>query len=280
MATPVGTVRELWRYPVKSMQGEELGSCQVTRLGVSGDRAYGVRDLGSGKVASAKQPRPWSRLLGCEAMLGSHGDPDDGVTVRLPDGATVRHGDDDTDRRLSALVGRDVRLEPATVDEVTYESWWPELDGLALSDVTADLPMAMSTEKGTYVDVAAVHILTTTALAHLQSLVPDSTIAPRRFRPNLVVETPDTEGWVENGWAGRTLHLGEEVRIALSDPAPRCVMTTLSQPGLPADRDILSATATHNRRDFAGLGDFACLGIYGEVETAGEVAVGQPVAID
>ena len=280
MTTPVGSVGELWRYPVKSMQGEELTACEVTRLGVVGDRAFGVRDIESGKVASAKQPRPWSRLLGCAATLVSDGEESTGVVVRLPDGATVSGLSDAANRRLSALVGRDVRVERATTDEVTYESWWPEMEGFALSDVTIDLPTALSTENGSYVDVAALHIVTTATLTHLQSLIPDSAISPRRFRPNLVIETPHAEGWAENGWTERTLHIGDDVRIALSQPAPRCVMTTLEQPGLPVDRDILAATASHNRRDLDGLGDFACLGIYGEVDATGEIAVGQPVAIE
>src|SRR5437867_3817494 len=58
-----GSVVALWRYPVKSMMGEELNSSEVTQRGLLGDRAYALVDAETGKVASAKNPRPWPRLL-------------------------------------------------------------------------------------------------------------------------------------------------------------------------------------------------------------------------
>jgi len=59
----VGTVVSLWRYPVKSMMGEELNACEVTERGLCGDRAYGLVDQETGKLASAKHPRKWGRLF-------------------------------------------------------------------------------------------------------------------------------------------------------------------------------------------------------------------------
>ncbi|HEY6885732.1 MAG TPA: MOSC N-terminal beta barrel domain-containing protein, partial [Nitrososphaeraceae archaeon] len=61
--TATGTVVSLWRYPVKSMMGEELNSSHVTERGLVGDRTYAVVDKQTGKVASAKNPRKWGKLF-------------------------------------------------------------------------------------------------------------------------------------------------------------------------------------------------------------------------
>src|SRR3954464_6532280 len=58
-----GSVVSIWRYPVKSMMGEELDASQVTERGLLGDRAYALIDRADGKVASAKNPRKWPQLF-------------------------------------------------------------------------------------------------------------------------------------------------------------------------------------------------------------------------
>lgn len=64
MSAVVGSAVPLWRYPVKSMMGEELNASVVTERGLLGDRAYALVDAETGKVASAKKPRWWGRLFG------------------------------------------------------------------------------------------------------------------------------------------------------------------------------------------------------------------------
>jgi MOSC domain-containing protein len=61
----VGTIRALWRYPVKSMLGEQLDAVDVSESGVVGDRAYALQDRETGKVASAKHPKLLPNLLAC-----------------------------------------------------------------------------------------------------------------------------------------------------------------------------------------------------------------------
>ncbi len=68
-ATATGTVVSLWRYPVKSMLGEELNSSYVTERGLVGDRSYAVLDQETGKVASAKNPRKWGKLFDFRAAF-------------------------------------------------------------------------------------------------------------------------------------------------------------------------------------------------------------------
>jgi len=69
--TPIvlGTLRSLWRYPVKSMMGEELTASEVTDRGLVGDRAYAVVDKLSGKIASAKNPPKWGKLFDFHAAF-------------------------------------------------------------------------------------------------------------------------------------------------------------------------------------------------------------------
>src|SRR5205807_10311708 len=93
----------------------------------------------------------------------------------------------------------------------------------------------------------------------------------RRFRPNVVVETATGEkGFVENAWIGRTLALGDAVRLSITGPCPRCVMTTLPQADLPRDPGILRAAAQHNH---------ANVGVYADVIEGGAIRRGDPVTL-
>jgi hypothetical protein len=68
-AMTVGSVVSVWRYPVKSMQGEEINGADITDRGILGDRAYALMDRTTGHIASAKHPRKWSKLLECRGAF-------------------------------------------------------------------------------------------------------------------------------------------------------------------------------------------------------------------
>jgi hypothetical protein len=105
----IGSVAALWRYPVKSMQGEELGDAPVTARGILGDRAYAVRDRATGHIASAKHPRKWGALFACQAAFVEPprlGAPLPPVWITLPDGAVVHSAQPDVDRALARAIGR------------------------------------------------------------------------------------------------------------------------------------------------------------------------------
>lgn len=275
MTTHLGTVSELWRYPVKSMLGEKVGTVHVTKLGIDGDRRFALRDLSNNKIISAKQPSLGTKLLQLQAHATVSG-----IEVTI-DGTT--YALDQTDALndvLSTFLGRTVALVAATTNDETYESYWPEIEGLALSDVTTDFPIGMFTEKGTFADLGALHLITSASIEALQSLIPGTAIDTRRFRPSILVDTPTgkAQPFVENDWVGKALTIGE-VTIAVSLAAPRCVMTTLSQPGVPQAKELLRALATNNRIFFDGFGNFACLGVYAEVTSGGTVHVGDDVTL-
>ena len=116
MATPTkpGAVGSLWRYPVKSMRGEELKAVQVRERGLCGDRAYALVDRSDGKVATAKNPRKWSNLFDFRASFidptfsGTQVAP---ICITLPDGTLVTSEQTDCSDILSRALGREVTLE-------------------------------------------------------------------------------------------------------------------------------------------------------------------------
>ena len=131
------TVQELWRFPVKSMQGERTDTAEVTSTGLAGDRAYAVVDSETGKVGSAKHPRLWGGLLQCAARYEAPPSADaplPAVTIRLPDGGATGTLDPEVDRRLSELLGHPVRLTSVAPDGNAYQAVWPDIDGVIPDD--------------------------------------------------------------------------------------------------------------------------------------------------
>lgn len=274
----IGHVAVISRYPVKSMGGEDLLATNLGPLGIANDRLWALRDIDTGKILSAKLPSVGRKLLTWSASLDDNNKPTitiDGVKFSSDTAAAVAV----FEAQAGEALGRRVRLVTAgTADEV-YESFWPEIDGLAMSAVSIDLPIAMSTTKGTFVDLAALHMVTTASVAYLATLAPQSTININRFRPSIVIDAGQaSDGFVENDWVERRAKLGAAT-LQFGSLSPRCVMTTLAQTGLDDDPRVLQTIASHNRHDFAGFGNFACLGIYAEVIEPGPVAVGDALEL-
>ena len=237
-----GSIRSLWRYPVKSMLGEEIDRSAVTERGFTGDRAYALVDASDGKVVSAKNPRKWPRMYECRAELN---ETPRRVRIRLPDGGVIAADDPNAAAVLSRILGREVALETAAGAVPVLEELW--LEGSPDGRDVTDEQIALGSPAGSFFDYAVIHLVTTATLARLSELYPQGRFDPRRFRPNVLVSVADGQaGFVENGWIGRTLALGDSVRLRVTDPCPRCVMTTLAQEDLPADAGILRTAARHN----------------------------------
>jgi uncharacterized protein len=286
-ATPnnLGSVVSLWRYPVKSMMGEELNATDVTHRGLLGDRAYALVDSSNEKVASAKNPRKWAKLFDFRAALADPprtGEKIPPVHVALPDGTIVTSEQTDTNQILSNVLGREVTLEtrepgqPEVVETTLpnpwtpsqYEEYWPDMEDLAYRDTITHEAMP----EGTFFDLAVIHILTTATIDRLRELYPQGRFEVRRFRPNIVVEpSSGEEGFVEDDWVGKTLVIGDEVRIDITEPCPRCVMTTLPQGDLPKDPGILRTAAQNNQVN---------VGVYGAVLQGGTIRRGDQVRVE
>jgi len=269
--TEVGSVVSLWQYPVKSMMGEELNATEVTERGLLGDRAYALVDSSDGKVATAKNPRKWPRLFDFRATFiepAQAAAKIPPVRIALPDGTTVTSDQGDLNQILSKALNREVALRAARGGAVNAEEYWPDMDGLDHRDTVTDFTLP----EGTFFDCAMVHLLTTATLDRLRELYPQGRFEVRRFRPNIVVQlASDEKGFAENAWVGHTLAIGTAVRLNITGPCGRCVMTTLAQGDLSWDPGILRTAAQHNQVN---------VGVYAAVARGGSIRRGDPARIE
>ena len=238
----IGNLIEIWRYPVQSMRGEALTDTEIGADGVVGDRAYGIVDPESGTVVSSAQGRRKWRDIVTFAARYRGGPTANGaaapIDILLPDGTVLAGEQPDIDARLTALLGQPAHLADKAAENV----------------------------RSTY-DHAPLHLLTTASLRQFSRLRPESRFTPARFRPNLVIDTGETSGFLEQGWLERRFRIGE-TEIAVSEHCIRCVMTTLPQGDLPMDPAVLhTVTMRNNTR----------AGIYAAVARPGRVRIGDPV---
>jgi uncharacterized protein YcbX len=222
-------VTQLWRYPVKSMLGEELNEIHLGPEGISGDRVRAVVDRASGVSLSAKR---YGELLSCRATtMGGE------VVIRFSDGEEFGADSPSVAEKLSAILNRSVRVAAADGGVIRHE--FPTEIGTG-----EGAPFVHEPGLGAFFDRAPLHLLSSATLAELQRLKPDSQFAVSRFRPNIVVSVNAT-GFVEDDWVGSTLRVGSADLVVL-DRKPRCVMTTRPQGDLPKDPDVLRTVAQSN----------------------------------
>ena len=286
------TIDSLWRFPVKSLGGEKLEQVNVNKHGILGDRAFALFDKETGKVVSAKSVKHYPTLLNCQAVYLRAPQPGQAlppVQITLADGTSVTSNSPDTDQILSRFFGRDVTLSTAAPADYTIDMYHPDVDGMDPSAhrdtfVEQKLGSALFKSMGTesplaqdsFMDIFPISIITTATLQQLTKVQPDTDFDVRRFRMNIVVETTDT-GFIENSWVGHVLDLGNKVRLRITMPDSRCVMTTLAQAELPKDINVLRTLVQHNRQDVPGLGKMPCAGVYATVDSQGTLAINESV---
>ncbi|HSL57450.1 MAG TPA: MOSC N-terminal beta barrel domain-containing protein [Acidimicrobiales bacterium] len=234
---------ELWRYPVKSMQGERVDTAGVGPRGLLGDRRWAVVDLTTGLALTARRE---PRLLFATARLGD--DRGDTVAITLPDGSTA-----DGDADLSAWLGHPVALRRAAPDvHGTYEIATDPEDEDGSPWVTWDGPSGSFHDSGR----TQVSIASTASIGAWDR---------RRFRANVVVD-----GRGEDQLIGRTIGLGT-ADVEVVKRIDRCVVTTRPQPdGIERDVDVLRTI--NAERD-------GCLGIGAVVRTPGRVTIGDELTL-
>lgn len=269
--TDTGMVVSIWRYPVKSMLGEELNSSYVTERGLIGDRAYALIDQKTGKVASAKNPKKWGKLFDFRSVFI---DPPQEVEnippvrITFPDGTHIFSDQDNIDYTLSKVLDQDVRLMRASLERPSYEEYWPDIDGLAQREKVTDETMPSQT----FFDLAVIHLLTTSTINRLRELYPEGRFEVRRFRPNIVIESASGEkDFIENLWMGKEIMIGEDIVLRVTGPCTRCVMTTLPQGDLPKDLGILRTIARYNKVN---------AGVYASVQRGGTIRRGDLVRLE
>ena len=159
----LGSVVSFWRYPVKSMMGEEVNATDLMEHGLLGDRAYALVGTSDGKAATAKNPRKWPGLFDFRATFAEPVRPGarvPSVRIVLPDGTTVTSDQGDLNQILSKALNREVTLRAAQHGAVKAEEYWPDLEGLDHRDTVTDFTLP----EGTFFDIGMVHLLTTATL--------------------------------------------------------------------------------------------------------------------
>jgi uncharacterized protein YcbX len=220
LASPSGRVAALFRYPVKSLVGEELEAVDVDRRGVHGDRLWSVRDP-DGKLGSGKSSRRFRRMDGLLALSAAY--DGDVPVLAFPDGNLLRGDDDAIHGALSEHVGRPVRLERE--------------------------------ERVSHFDEGPLHLVTTASLERV-ARARGRDVDVRRPRANLLVESTDLEA----DWAGRRLAIGDEVVVQVLYPMPRCVMLDLPQRGLGAEQGLLRTVTETNLGELGVVADVVTAG--------------------
>ncbi len=304
----VGRVREIWRYPVKSMIGERLDHGHVGTYGLWGDRGWAIRDEVTGEIHNAKHH---PILMQCSAVYRAEPGVDHipHVNITLPDGATVSSDSPAASRRLSELIGRSVTLRPVqpAADTAYYRRREPGaallsrlwayrparrllqqliLRGPVEKELRAalgreleeplpdlsDVPAAVwefHTPPGTYFDLFPIQVLTTSTLQLMSQLNPAANWDVRRFRPNVLVDTESLAGTVENDWVGCVIRIGNLV-VKGELPTIRCAMPMHAQADLPRDPSVLRTIVREANQ---------CLGLYASVIESGSVGTGDPVKL-
>jgi uncharacterized protein YcbX len=263
---------------VKSMIGVVADSVSISLLGIVGDRHWAIRDKERGGIRGAKKIGELMQFSARPAEHGSHQ-----VVITLPNGDEVRSDDAQVDAVLSGALGRSVSLEslPGDGDLEHFRRGssdstdvMAELRGIfgrtedePLPDFSAFPPEVAEFESppGTHHDCWPLLVMSSSALEAMQKAVPDSVVDILRFRPSIVVDTPDETGHPEFSWKGRTAQLGSVV-VEFLDPCPRCIMITRRiNDSIPEDRAILR----HVVRDLN-----QAVGVYARIVTPGKISVG------
>ncbi len=236
----IGTVARLFRYPVKSMRGEELETTPIDLQGLPGDRRYAFVQAADHSSFPWLTGRELAEMLRYRPLYeggysGSGSGREPNLLVEAPDGSQRRVDDEALRRELEQKLGGALFL--------------------------------MRDHRGNY-DIAQVSIF---SLATAEAIGAGAGIPvdPRRFRANVYLQ-PDAGAPAEADWVGHVLAIGPELRLAVTEPDERCAMINLDPDTAAMNPAVLRTVAT-TRGNRAG--------VYGSVLRPGTVKSGDPVEI-
>jgi uncharacterized protein YcbX len=237
----IGRIKQIYRYPVKSLAGEELTSAELGWHGIHGDRRYSFVRAGN------MTDFPWltaSKMPGLIRYQAYHGKGDDPsspiVRVRTPEGADLEVEDETLRKQLAASFGAEVAL--IRVGNGIF-------DDSPVSLISTTTLRTLETESGCTLDV-------------------------RRFRPNLLIEPIDNTMVNEDAWVGKTIMFGNRpnapsLRVTLQDV--RCVMVNLDPETAESDPRVLKTIARSKNN---------CAGVYASVLHTGDLSAGDRIYFD
>jgi uncharacterized protein YcbX len=235
----VGVVRAIYRYPVKSMRGEPLGESNVEWQGLPGDRSYAFVQSDNHSTFPYLTGRELPELLLYTPVITDPSRPYfSPVMVTTPEGATYPIGSEELHASIAQRYPHPFHL-------------------LRLG------------QRATH-DAAPLSVITTSTVASLGNTL-GMTLDPIRFRPTILIETPEGEPDPEQRWVGQSLVFGDdEMRMVVSEPDERCKMITLDPETSQADPRVLAEVV--RSRD-------SLLGVYGLPQRRGMLRVGQNVSL-
>jgi len=257
----IGFVESVWRYPVKSMQGEEVQQAFAGFSGVYGDRRYAFRNSGAQQGFPFLTARDQERMIlykpkyrhTQQAMLP----PNLAEAGSLGPGLTPVYGDT-TDMMLDVETPKHNILaidDPALIAELS--------DGLGNGQV-----LSLATSDRSMTDCRPVSLFSLRTMEHIGREA-GLTLDKRRFRANLFVNL-DMDAFAENGFVGRNVRIGAKAVIGIIAPDPRCKMITLDPDTAEAKPEVLRVVA-HRHDGNAGL--------YGAVLVEGIVRSGDEIVL-
>ncbi|THV17364.1 MOSC domain-containing protein [Rhizobium rhizophilum] len=235
----IGRVREVWRYPVSSLGGEPLASITVSPEGVEGDRRFALFDPDSGLAAAPEKETRWRPALFVTASQPATGLP----VLRFADSAEYALDDDALPDRLAEHFGFPVAVGIFGEEDLRF-------------------PVVSNRYKP-----APLHLVTTASLNALAETARLPPLDARRFRPSVLIETEEGEGFLENGWVDHVVRIGD-TDMRVTEASRRCGMTLVAQPGLSEEPDVLRGIMRHNKRN---------LGVYATPAKGVTISVGDPV---
>ncbi len=283
----VGVLKEIRRYPVKSMGGELLKEVDIGANGLPGDRAWAVRDEVRGGIRGAKKIPALmefrARYVNPPSSEGSSP-----AEITLAGGSAMNTGDPEINDRLSKAIDHPVTLWPlvpaealdhyrrGAPDSKDFEQELRSVFGRSAEEPLPDLSVfprelfEFESPPGTYFDAFPILLLSESSLRAMQESAPGSEFDVRRFRPNLLVSNTDSSArFPERDWSGRRLQVGEAI-LQITIECPRCVMVTHEFEDLPRDPTVMRALV----RESGGN-----LGVYATVEEPGRAKVGDPICV-
>jgi uncharacterized protein YcbX len=273
------SVLNIYRYPVKSMMGEALSEAAMGESGIAGDRGWAVRDEKRGGIRGGKKI---PQLMQLTAQSGAAA-----PLIIAPDGDSASASAEGINEWLSDKLNHPVTLWPLLPAEQLdhYRRGAPDTEDFEqeLRAVFGRLPdeplpdltgfeelLEFESPPGTYFDAFSLSIMSQQSLATMNQLDGDSLFDVRRFRPNLLVDIPDSDHpFPEQAWVGKTLSIGS-VKLKIEMTCPRCSMTTHGFDDLPQDAQIMRKLVANSAGN---------LGIYASILEAGTVSSGDFVSM-
>lgn len=273
------SIINIYRYPVKSMMGETLSEADIGEAGIPGDRGWAVRDERRGGIRGGKKI---PQLMTLTAQSGSTA-----PLITAPDGDSASASTEGINEWLSDKLNHPVTLWPLLpADQLDhYRRGAPDTEDFEqeLRTVFGRLPeeplpdltgfeelLEFESPPGTYFDAFPISIMSQQSLASMNQLEGESRFDVRRFRPNLLVDIPDTDHpFPEQAWVGKTLSIGS-VKLKIDMTCPRCSMTTHGFDDLPRDTEVMRKLVNHSDGN---------LGIYASVQTPGKISREDHIAI-